>query len=311
MTKLTLTELADPDDVTTLNDNFKKISDFIQSEVLTRVNRSGEPNAMKTDLDMNSNDILNGRRISAQEFVLLSGSPLGYLYELQVTDHQGNIYKTAEVYLDAPLQAYEDQNGKLHLKVSEDANINDLAIRVRNLETTTGDHTTAIGDINNRISSIQTPDTIELSGDDRNQTLTATIKHGGSSGTVISQSSASLRGMIGHTPGDGQSYTVFYGWSADTTVDADEAKAGTKKLAGHIHGLDIHYVRVDTDQKYLFAWIPDTFGEVEGFYRDGFIDTWASSALDVDGVAGKVYISDNPTATLDVTYEIVKKGSKP
>lgn len=63
-----------------LNDNFQRIKDVLQNKVLWRDNPSGEPNEMKNNLDMNSNDILNAGAIRAESFEINQEQPgfVGY-----------------------------------------------------------------------------------------------------------------------------------------------------------------------------------------------------------------------------------------
>lgn len=59
MTKLVLDDVTSGFNITKINDNFEKISSELQNKVLYRDNTSGEANAMRNALDMNSNPILN------------------------------------------------------------------------------------------------------------------------------------------------------------------------------------------------------------------------------------------------------------
>ena len=55
--------------VTQINAFFQQLEDELNDKVLYRVNPTGEPNSLSNDIDMNSNDILNG---NAGSFVTLS-----------------------------------------------------------------------------------------------------------------------------------------------------------------------------------------------------------------------------------------------
>lgn len=59
MSKIELPNIANPSNVSLMNDNFKKIEDALNEEVLYRKGYLGEPNEIQTDLDMNGNSILN------------------------------------------------------------------------------------------------------------------------------------------------------------------------------------------------------------------------------------------------------------
>lgn len=59
MSKIELPSIANPSNVSLMNDNFKKIEDALNEEVLYRNGYVGEPNEMQSTLDMNSNRIIN------------------------------------------------------------------------------------------------------------------------------------------------------------------------------------------------------------------------------------------------------------
>lgn len=59
MSKIELPNIANPSNVSLMNDNFKKIEGALNEEVLYRKGYTGEPNEMQSNLDMNSNRILN------------------------------------------------------------------------------------------------------------------------------------------------------------------------------------------------------------------------------------------------------------
>lgn len=59
MSKIELPSIANPSNVSLMNDNFKKIEDVLNEEVLYRKGYTGEPNEMQSNLDMNSKRILN------------------------------------------------------------------------------------------------------------------------------------------------------------------------------------------------------------------------------------------------------------
>ncbi len=59
MSKIELPAVTGSNNTSRINDNFQKIEDALNQEVLYRKGYVGEPNEMETDLDMNSNRILN------------------------------------------------------------------------------------------------------------------------------------------------------------------------------------------------------------------------------------------------------------
>ncbi|WLJ70823.1 hypothetical protein [Vibrio phage MJW] len=68
MAKIVLSDVTSGSSVT-INRNFQKIEDALNDEVLFRDNPEGEPNQMESDLDMNSNDILNAGVIKAKRVI--------------------------------------------------------------------------------------------------------------------------------------------------------------------------------------------------------------------------------------------------
>lgn len=61
--KITLNDVTSIDSITTINDNFDKIEQALQNQVLYRNNPSGEPNSVETPIDLNGMDLLNVGRI--------------------------------------------------------------------------------------------------------------------------------------------------------------------------------------------------------------------------------------------------------
>ena len=59
MAKLVLTDQTNTYNATSINEQFQRIEDEFQNEVLYRKNPTGEPNAMENPIDMNSQRILN------------------------------------------------------------------------------------------------------------------------------------------------------------------------------------------------------------------------------------------------------------
>ena len=65
--KITLNDVTSIDSITTINDNFDKIEQALQNQVLYRNNPSGEPNSVETPIDLNGMDLLNVGRIGTGE----------------------------------------------------------------------------------------------------------------------------------------------------------------------------------------------------------------------------------------------------
>lgn len=62
------------------------------------------------------------------------------------------------------------------------------------------------------------------------------------------------------------------------------------------------------EDKYMFVWIDDRLGDARGFEFSGFLSVWSDiTPVTVDGNAGKLYISPNPTFAAEVSYQIIMK----
>lgn len=61
--KITLNDVTSIDSITTINDNFDKIEQALQNQVLYRDNPDGEPNTVESPIDLNGQDILNVGKI--------------------------------------------------------------------------------------------------------------------------------------------------------------------------------------------------------------------------------------------------------
>lgn len=124
-----------------------------------------------------------------------------------------------------------------------------------------------------------------------------------SNGQVLKTNKIDLLPMFATTAPTAQS--IYFGYSVSATVLETVIKQGTRRIERSIHTLDLTLTRQDDTPKYMFVWVPDVFGAVTGFKFSGsFVDVWQSSAVTVDGVAGKVYVSDNATKAMSVTFEV-------
>ena len=61
--KITLNDVTNIDSITTINENFDKIEQALQNQVLYRDNPDGEPNTIESPIDLNGQDILNVGKI--------------------------------------------------------------------------------------------------------------------------------------------------------------------------------------------------------------------------------------------------------
>lgn len=65
MSKIILPHIASGYNLSAINSNFQKVEDELNNKVLYRNSPAGEPNSMSSDLDMNSQSILNASKISS------------------------------------------------------------------------------------------------------------------------------------------------------------------------------------------------------------------------------------------------------
>lgn len=137
---------------------------------------------------------------------------------------------------------------------------------------------------------------INCSVDDTARTITFNMQDG-------STHTCDISGMFGGAPTIQEG--VYYGFTSTKTPNELTVKSGSHQVTHTLNGLDIKTQRTGTDAKYTFFWKPDTLPDVKGFNFGGFTDTWQHAALTVDGKAGKVYVSDNPTHATEVDYEVI------
>lgn len=152
--------------------------------------------------------------------------------------------------------------------------------------------------INTTFNNLRTNLTKAIIGfhvDDTAKTITFNQLDGGS---VI----CDISGMFGAAT---VQYDIYYGFSVLKVLTPLIIESGTKQSTHTLNGLDIHMTRSDSTSKYMFFWKPDTLHDVKGFLFSGFLDTWSSIPLTVNGVVGKAYVSDNSTHSQDVTFEVV------
>jgi hypothetical protein len=98
MTKLVLDEITNPENVAAINNNFQRISTYIQDKSLSRDTGVAEPNQMEVDLDLNSGDILNAGTVSANSFIWRDPDVTPtFVTPLTLTDHNGEDHHVTEL----------------------------------------------------------------------------------------------------------------------------------------------------------------------------------------------------------------------
>lgn len=102
--KITLNDVTNIDSITTINDNFDKIEQALQNQVLYRNNPVGEPNTVESAIDLNGQDLLNVGRI---------GTGAG---TIATTDYLDSVTKNVEA-----LAVQVSQNAALSLDYKDEA----------------------------------------------------------------------------------------------------------------------------------------------------------------------------------------------
>lgn len=124
-----------------------------------------------------------------------------------------------------------------------------------------------------------------------------------SGGNSIATDTIDLNPLFGKVVAD--AHEIYFGFSAANPATPTIIKQGASARVRVVNGHDIKLTRSDTDLKHMFVWVPDIFGVVTGFKFSGtFVDQWQGVAVTVDGVAGKVYMSDNQTGATSVSFEV-------
>ena len=148
------------------------------------------------------------------------------------------------------------------------------------------------------------PDDISIAGDKSSKTLTVKLLRGN---TVIN---TGVYNMSSWFEPDGTptatNHAIYYGFSP-TDPDADAVKQfqhSDDVSAENLDGYRINIIRSDKTKEHFYIWMPDALGDIEGFSSGGFVDAMDHTELTIDGVAGKLFKSGNPTASNDIVYKV-------
>jgi hypothetical protein len=140
--------------------------------------------------------------------------------------------------------------------------------------------------------------------DAQNKTITLQFKS--ESGAVLDTDTIDISPMFSGGPAPSAA-SVHSGFSATNTLTAQNVTDRTdfSQSVATVSGLDVTLQRNEGAPKYMFFWSPDSLGAITGFKFSGtFVDVWQSVPLTVDGEAGKLYVSDNPTHAQHVEFEV-------
>lgn len=144
-------------------------------------------------------------------------------------------------------------------------------------------------------------DKVESKVNPASKTITLTFKSGN---TVIGTDLIDISSMFAVNPPADQ-HAIWFGFTTVKPPDESQIKKGDTEQDHVIIGHDITLTRPDVTPAYMYVWIPDIMGAITGFsFAHSFVDVWQSWPVTVDGEVGKVYVSDNQTATKSVSFEV-------
>ncbi|MGL5281940.1 MAG: hypothetical protein ACRC8W_09380 [Plesiomonas shigelloides] len=204
----------------------------------------------------------------------------------------------------------------LYVKTQQDfdqacaAAIAPYATRITALESgaaiTAQDIVSLKGQITNMLQSIQSLqaakiDKVESKVNPASRTITLTFKSGQQ---VIDTDLIDISAMFATNPPADQ-HAIWFGFTTAKPPTEAQIKTGTTEQDHVIIGHDITLTRADATPAYMYVWIPDVLGAITGFsFAHAFTAVWQSYPVTVNGAVGKVYVSDNQTASKSVSFEV-------
>ncbi|MGL5582263.1 MAG: hypothetical protein ACRDCE_15065 [Cetobacterium sp.] len=162
------------------------------------------------------------------------------------------------------------------------------------------------GQINGMLQSIQSLqaakiDKVESKVNPASRTITLTFKSGQQ---VIDTDLIDISAMFATNPPADQ-HAIWFGFTTAKPPTEAQIKSGTTEQDHVIIGHDITLTRTSTTPAYMYVWIPDVLGAITGFsFAHAFTAVWQSYPVTVNGAVGKVYVSDNQTASKSVLFEV-------
>lgn len=214
------------------------------------------------------------------------------------------------------IDALSQRISGLYVKTQQDfdqacaAAIAPYATRITALESgaaiTAQDIVSLKGQINGMLQSIQSIqsakiDKVESKVNPASRTITLTFKSGQQ---VIDTDLIDISAMFATNPPADQ-HAIWFGFTIAKPPTEAQIKTGTNEKDHVIIGHDITLTRADATPAYMYVWIPDVLGAITGFsFAHAFTAVWQSYPVTVDGAVGKVYVSDNQTASKSVSFEV-------
>ena len=106
----------------------------------------------------------------------------------------------------------------------------------------------------------------------------------------------------------GQTHTIYAGFSPTNRIDVIDPyiSKGTSIVVTSLHGSTVTLHKLQDTPEYMWVWVPDVLGNIQGFnFGADFVQPWLSKVATVDGIGGKIYISDNATHAKEVNFKII------
>lgn len=216
-----------------------------------------------------------------EERIIGTGGGSGSNLEQQVLDNKNEIRAHATAINNNANQLAQHEN-QITVNANNIANCKSVADK-------------AASDLASHLNSY--PKEITSSINDLEKSITINLV---SNSGVIDSTKINLAHWFG---GGGTAFDMYYGFATTASLDETAVKSGETKSVHTVDKLELTLTRSDTDKKYIYVWAPTT-ARITGFNFSGFVSVWQNSALTVDRVDGKLYISPNKTAAASVTFEI-------
>lgn len=250
--------------------------------------------------------------VSGQQYPITDiqlGKGLGYTYNNGVITIVCEIASTELDALTARVNAiYAPTQAEWH--TAFDSAIDQYVKRLTAVETQSAHNDTEIVALQSEVTGILADihslqgskvDKVESKVNPASRTITLTFKSGQQ---VIDTDLIDISAMFATNPPADQ-HAIWFGFTTAKPPTESQIKAGTTEQDHVIIGHDITLTRADATPAYMYVWIPDVLGAITGFsFAHAFTAVWQSYPVTVGGAVGKVYVSDNQTASKSVSFEV-------
>lgn len=124
-----------------------------------------------------------------------------------------------------------------------------------------------------------------------------------SEGKTLFTDSIDLSDMFKHT--QDTIYGIWFGFTPTDKPKEEDITKGTHVTNFSATNNDITLTRPVASLEYMFVWLPEPISNIKGFlFSSIFLDQWAGIEITVNGIKGKVFISDNKTNAIAVSMEV-------